>query len=171
MMKRSVKYIFAAVAVASVALAGCKTSEANYRAAYDRAVAGRDSVDAVESTIYGAQRAMSSRVAVVAGDSLEIRPQRVAVTEGGGGIRENLKTYCVVVGQFKQRFNACSMRERLAEAGYADAFVVETAEPYYYVVLSSHADVAAAGKALRAIPADFPVRMKAPLPFILQSGR
>lgn len=161
----------AAVAALLAGLVGCKTTEANYRAAYDRAMAGRDTVGDIQSTIYGAQRSMTSHTAVIGTDSVEIRHQRLAVTDGGGAIRENLKPYNVVVGQFKQLFNAKSMRERLVDVGYPSAFVAETAEPYYYVILSSHTDVAEALRALKSIPAGFPVRMKAPLPYILQTGR
>ena len=69
--------------------------------------------------------------------------------------------------QFKQRFNAVSMRDRLAGSGYPRAFVVQNGEPYYYVVLSSHDTQAEAVKALKSIPTGFPVAMKAPLPYIL----
>lgn len=149
-------------------LAGCKTSEANYRAAYEKAIAGRDSADAIENTIYGAgRRAPDSRMIIADGDTAEARIQRVSLTAGGGGINEYLHPYNVVVGQFKQAFNAISMRNRLAESGYPRAFVVENAEPYYFVVLSSHDSQSEAVQALRTIPGDFPVTMKAPLPYIL----
>lgn len=157
-----------AIILIAAALGGCKTSEANYRAAYEKAVAGRDSSDAIENTIYGAKRRdMDSRMIIAGGDSVEARVQRVAVTEGGGGISEYLHAYNVVVGQFKQRFNAVSMRDRLAGSGYPRAFVVQNGEPYYYVVLSSHDTQAEAVKALKSIPTGFPVAMKAPLPYIL----
>lgn len=163
----------AAVAVVAAAfMTACKTSEANYRRAYERAVDGRDSLDAIENTIYGShRRAMGSREVVIAGDTAEIFSQHVSVTEGGGGIRESLRPFNVVVGRFKQLFNATSMRNRLADAGYPDVFVVETAEPFYYIVLSSHSDAASAVKAMKEIPASFPMPLKAPLPFILQTGR
>lgn len=159
------------ILAALTALAACKTSESAYRAAYERAVAGGDSTRAVESTIYAANRnAGGSSMMVVAGDTFEIRTRRVAVTEGGGGIRESLRPYSVVAGQFKQLFNARSMRNRLADGGYPGAFVVETAEPYYYVVLSSHNDASQAAAAIRALPSDMPVAMKKPCPFILHAA-
>lgn len=161
-----------AVTALLAVLGSCKTTEANYRAAYERAVSGRDSLATIESTVYGAhRRSMGSRVFVMGADTFEVRSQRVRVTDGGGGITENLRPFNVVVGQFKQLFNARSMRERLADNGYPSAFVVETAEPYYYVVLSSHNEQAAAAAALRDIPASFPVAIKPPLPFILQTSR
>lgn len=165
------KYSILTIAVLTIlAVGGCKTSEANYRAAYERTVESRDSRTSLDSTIYGGhRRSMNSRELVVGADTVEVRTQRVKVTEDGGGIREYLKPYNVVVGQFKQLFNAQSLRTRLADNGYPRAFVVETAEPYYYIVLSSHdtdTEAAAAVTALRR-ETEFPVAMRSPLPFVL----
>lgn len=156
------------IALLAAILAGCKTSEANYRAAYEKAIAGRDSTNTIEQTIYGTgRRDMDSRMIIVDGDTAEARIQRVTITAGGGGINEYLRPYNVVVGHFKQEFNAISMRNRLAESGYPRTFVVQNGEPYYYVVLSSHDTQAEAVQALRTISGNFPVPMKAPLPYIL----
>lgn len=164
------KSLFLAVLLAAVAAGGCKTSEANYRAAYERAVANRDSRTALDSTIYGSQRhSLDTRVLTLGDSTFDVRTQRVSVTEDGGGLREYLKPYNVVVGQFKQLFNAQSMRNRLAYSGYPRAFIVQTAEPYYYIVLSSHdtdTEAAHAISELRAV-SDFPVVMRSPLPYIL----
>ncbi len=152
----------------------CKPSESNYRRAYERAVAARESADSdLDSTIYGkARRDFAMQKLVVAGDTVDVKIQHVSVTPDGGGINESLMRYNVVAGQFKQLFTAKSMRERLFEAGYPASFVVQTSEPYYYVVASSHNDPAMAVKALRELESDRPVAMKAPLPFILQrAGR
>jgi len=149
-------------------LCGCKTSEANYRAAYEKAVAGRDKADETENSVYDAnRRSIDSRQIIVGGDTVEARVDRVVVTLNGGGLPENLKAYSVVVGRFKQEFNAKSMRNRLVQAGFHNTFVVNNAEPYYYVVLSSHTTQAEAVKALKDIPTSFPAVMKSPLPYIL----
>ena len=162
-MKRAGLIIIALIALL---ISGCKTTEANYRQAYERAIAARDSVET-----YGeAAHRMDMRVVVIGNDSVCVKNERVRPIDGGGAPVDIL-AYNVVVGQFKQRFNAMSLRTRLVDAGYADAFVVETAEPYYYIILSTHGDVAAAARALRAIPAGFPVAMRSPLPFILQTSR
>lgn len=155
-------------------LGACKTTEENYRAAYEKAIAGRDSAIAFDSTIYGLHRRnINARlVAVGNGDSAEIRTMNVKITADGGGIKEWLKPYSLVVGQFKTLTNARSMRERLVEAGYPRAFVVENAEPYYYILLSSHATEKEAADALEALrQSHFPFPMKAPLPFILHTTR
>ena len=93
----------AALAAAILALPGCRTSEANYRSAYERAIGHRDSVAALDSTIYGAnRRAMDQRSVTVDGRTYSVRTQLVSFTEGAGGNAEALRRYNVVVGRFKQ---------------------------------------------------------------------
>ncbi len=151
-------------------LYGCKTSEENYRRAYEKAVATDDDDMPLDSTIYGAnRRQMNSRTVETALGPVTLRTHMVRITEGGGGIRENLKRYNVVAGQFKQLFNAKSMRERLVDSGYPGAFVVETAEPYYYIVAGSYATLDAAAEAMAKIAADGNIAMKAPCPFVLDA--
>lgn len=162
--------LFIATALALAALCSCKTTEANYRAAYEKAMEAKAEQDSLESTVYGNyRRQKSTRTVVTPKGNVEVNTQLVRVTEGGGGIAQNLQQYNVVIGQFKQLFNAKSLRERLVDMGYPSAFVVETAEPFYYIVLSSHADASDAQKALDAFAAKAPVPMKAPCPFILDA--
>lgn len=157
---------------AAAAFAGCRTSEKNYRAAYDKAIAGRDSAEAVENTIYGRERRQTSFEYVALGtDTVAVMRQLVKVTDGGGGIRENLRRYCVIVGRFKQRFNAVSMRDRIVSAGTAPAaFVVETGEPYYYVVGAAFNSIQDAASAMDNFKLDKDLVMRPPLPFILEAS-
>ena len=163
--------LFFAVSVIAVGVASCKTSEANYRAAYEKAIAGRDSLTALENTIYGKHRRNATTSLAIAGkDTVEMVSTRVKVTEGGGGINESLKPYSLVVGQFKQLVNAKSLRERLVEAGYPRAFVVETAEPYYYILLYSYptrAEAVDACMALQKNSSSFPIALREGLPMVL----
>ena len=94
---------------------------------------------------------------------------RVKVTEGGGALPEQLRRFNVVAAQFKQRFNALSMRGRLADGACPGAFVVETAEPYYYVVAASYADAADAAEYMERLRAEAPVVMSEPCHFILDA--
>lgn len=160
--------IFAALTL----VVGCKTSEANYRAAYEKAVSARDADEAIDSTVYGQVRRQMKTVTMQTTDGrhIEVQSQFVRVTKDGGGIPENLKSFNVVAGQFKQLFNAKSLRERLTDLGYPGAFVVETAEPYYYVVVGSYTNSTQAADALDDLRRAKPVPMKAPLPFILYAG-
>ena len=166
---RSILYVTAAFAM--MLSGGCKTTEANYRQAYEKAIAARDSSDHIDTTIYGQIRRQFNEQAVVtvSGDTVSVRVMHVRVTPDGGGIAENLHRYNVVAGQFKQLFNARSMRNRMADNGFPGAFVVETAEPYYYVVASSHNTAAEASAALKSILQADAIRMKEPCPFILDA--
>jgi len=171
-MKRLGIVIPAAAFAAIAILGGCKTTEENYRQAYEKAVAARDSADAIDETIYGQVRRRISEqsVVTVAGDTIPVRVIRVRVASGEGGSAESLRPYNVVAAQFKQLFNARSMRKRLAGSGFATAFIVETAEPYYYVVASSHDTAAEASEAMTALIQADAVKMKAPCPFILDAS-
>lgn len=164
---RKLTAVICAVAVLATA---CKTTEANYRAAYEKTIEARRESQSVDSTVYGEVRRQGTVRPMTVGDTtVDVRIQRVRVTDGGGGIRENLHRYNVVVGQFKQRFNAISLRDRLVDAGYPAAFVVETAEPYYYIIGASADDLSEAYASLKAFEANPPVPMKAPLPFLLSN--
>lgn len=154
----------------AAAVTGCRTTEANYRAAYEKTMQARAEQDSLESTVYGRERrSMQTRTIDTPDGPVPVVARLVRVTDGGGGIPENLRRYNVVVGQFKQLFNAKSMRNRLADSGYPGAFVVETGEPYYYIVLASFSDAAEAHKAMERFAASGKFAMKEPCPFILDA--
>ena len=107
---------------------------------------------------------------IVGGDTVATRIQRVFITPGDS-VPNKLKTYNLIIGQFKQLFNANSMRQRLRDMGYTDAFVVQTAEPYYYVVAQDYDDQSQAAAALKRMRANPPFRLRDPLPFLLRPVR
>ncbi len=168
------KTIALAVIILSLAsVTGCKPSEKNYRAAYETTMAAREA-DATDydNTVYTRiRRQMKTGTAVVGGDTLAVNTQFVAVTPDGGCINESIKRYCVVVGQFKQVFTAKNMRERLVDAGYPGAFVVQTREPYYFVVAGAMPSLSEAAALLKRAEADSSLVMRPPLPFILQPSQ
>lgn len=160
-------------------LTSCKTTERNMYQAYEQAVAVRDSMQAEDdATIFTSVRRQMNHTTLVYGDeSYDISVQWVRVTPDGGGIAENLKKYCVVVGQFRLPFNALSMRERIADNGYPSAFVVETRagsytqEQQFFVLAGSFSDIAPAIELLRKVRTDSLFVFKSPLPFILQPSQ
>lgn len=135
-------------AVAAAVFTACRTTEANYRQAYERTVAARAEQDSLDNTIYGHERRKmgETKVRTSAGETT-VKTQFVRVADGCG-LNENLHRYNAVVGQFKQIFNAKSMRERLIDAGFPATIVVETAEPYYYIAIGSFNTVDEAAEAL-----------------------
>jgi hypothetical protein len=155
-------------------MASCKTTEKNYREAYDRTISANDSTRLdFDDTIYGAHRRAVRDVAMRAdGDTVITKVQRVAMTtESVQGREIVMSRYNVVVGEFKQLFNARSMCERLINLGYPGAFVVNNAEPYYYVVIGTYDKLSDAVKAQNAVIQKPPFSFKEGLPYILQAAQ
>ncbi len=122
-----INYLIISLAAATL-LGACKTSEANYREAYEKAIAGREADSAVDSTIYGKVRQQKTvrTVDMPDGGTAEIRAQHVRATDGTGITTDKMLQYNVVTGGFKQLFNAKSLRQRLINAGYPSTFIAET---------------------------------------------
>lgn len=152
----------------ALAAPSCKTTEENYRQAYEAAAEQRRESTGLDSTIYGRIRnsAVTSWL-VVNGDSLPMRKEYIGYTDGGGSSRDNVKRYNVVVGQFRQVFNARQMRQRLIDSGYDSAMIVHTREPLYYVVSATASTPEATLEAWRKVNTDKNLVLKSPLPFIL----
>jgi hypothetical protein len=145
----------------------CKTSEDNYRKAYEKAVEKQS--EGIDSTIYNKIR-LEARpgVEVVDGDTMEVQREYVFVTPNLGVKSNALKRFDVVVAQFKQLFHAKSMRQRMADNGYTDAFVAQTREPLYYVVVLATDDAAQAAAELAKLKQASPVKLIDPCPWVLR---
>lgn len=152
-----------------VALVGCKTNENNYRQAYEAAVAQRNDAAGVDSTIYSRIR-NSAKVSdlVVGTDTMPMRAEYIGYTEDGGASRESVKKYNVVVGQFKQLFNARQMRQRMIDSGYDGTFIIHTREPLYYVVTATASTPEDVLKEFKRVSGDKSVTLRPPMPFILR---
>ncbi len=150
-------------------MVSCKTTEANYRNAYE--IAREKANSGVDSTIYTRIR-NEARPSVVSvnGEELPLQTEYVLLTADGGGTAEMFKRYSIVVGQFKQIFNAHSMQSRMADNGY-ESFIVHTREPLYYVVASSHDTTQEALDALKKIKDDERITLRDPFPWVLESSR
>lgn len=153
----------------TIIVASCKTSEANYRQAYEKTIAARDSADNDESIYGGVQRRFAQTVVISEGDTIPVRVKHVSVLDGSAPHQVKMQPYNVVVGQFKQKFNAMSLCTRWRENGYPEAFVVQTAEPYYYIIAASYATAAEAKAAIETVSLNPPVAMREPMPFILNN--
>lgn len=154
-----------------LAATACKTTQENYQKAYEAAVAQREDNQriGIDSTIYGRIRNQARMSILTVGtDSLPLRTETIGYTDGGGASRETLRRYNVVVGQFKQVFNARQMRERLIAGGYDGAVIVHTREPLYYVVAGSVQSGPEAAALMQRVKDDKSLVLRAPLPFILR---
>ena len=164
---RSLAYLCVASTLSTLALFSCKTTEENYRTAYEKAIEAQNDSTSLESTIYGAQRrrVVDATVNTTEG-AVEVRRARVRVTDGTG-TPDDLHQYNVVVGQFKQVFNAKSLRQRLIDNGFDKTFVVETSEPYYYIVVASFDSAAEAQNTMNDFKSKNVITMRDELPFVL----
>ena len=104
----------------------------------------------------------------VDGRTIDTKLLRVKVTDDGGGVREWLRKYSVVVGEFKQKFNANSLRSRFVDAGYPRTFIVENAEPYYYIVVDSSDNLIEMASVCDSLSTSSPIPLKEGFPYILQ---
>lgn len=170
-MKTMVRYILGSVLTSIVVLTGCRTSEANYRAAYEQAVAGREEESGIDRTVYDRirQEAVVSNRVVEGGDTVAVRRERIKPVDTDGGV--SLQDAYVVVAQFKQLFNARSLCRRLKDSGYPDAVLLSTREPLYYVAISG-GTVSAMSVLCRRYAADPAAPVKEPYPLVLEpAGR
>ena len=162
-------YIIAVAASLAFTAVSCKPSEKHYREAYEVAAAKKHSADSVEATIYDQYRRQARKSAVtLGGDTLNVQTEYVGYTTDGGASREITQRYNVVVGRFKQQFNAREMRKRLISLGYENPFILHTREPLYYVVSATCSTAQEALEQMRRAQADTSLRLREPLPFILQ---
>lgn len=158
------------VVFALTVLAGCKPTEANYKAAYLATKEKTDADSPVEATIYERIRKNVVNSELVDGtDTIPMMTIPVKCTPGVS-VPLDVKQYSVVVAQFKQIFNARSMAERLRTQGYEKATVVENGEPLYYVIASTFdtADSAAAG--FRTLTAAGNVKCRPPYPVVMKAA-
>lgn len=160
------KKLYIVAAALAVIATGCKTNEANYRAAYEVAKSKQTQGEGDEATRL--QQYSLPREQTIDGVTLPVRTETVGYPADGGATRQNVKTYSVVVGQFRQIFNARQMRQRLMDNGYPDAVIVSNREPVYYVIARSCDTPAQAAEALAQIKADTSITLRAPLPYILK---
>ncbi len=170
-MKPIFKAAMAFVVVASMTITGCKTSEENYKAAYEIARQKKEDASGVGSDVYDKMKkeAIDTRL-IVAGDSLPMNTVNVNVAAQSIEPTE-VKQYNVVINGFKQVFNAKSQVTRLKAAGYAGAFLLENSDAMYYVVAGSYPTAEEAAAAYNNIVKDKNVVMKAPYPWILRPAR
>ena len=163
------KILLLIAAIAATGLYSCKTTEANYRAAYETAAAKRANDTALDSATMGKlERTDLPRDLKVNGITLPVRTLAIGYDEEGGSLRDNVKRYNVVVGQFRQLFNAKEMRKRLLSEGYEGAMVIHDRQPMYYVVAATTDSPEEAQAQLEKVRTDSRISLKAPLPWILR---
>ena len=160
-----IQYCFCSILFLCV-FVGCKTNETNYRAAYELAKGS-----AQDGEMLGLIEKKSVPQLTTIGDvQVDLRKEYVAVTVDGGGTKEMLKRYNVVIGRYRQVFNARSMRARMEALGY-DAFVIENREPSYFVVAGASDEINEAIKILQSVAENDKIVIKSPFPWVLEPAQ
>lgn len=162
-MKR-IAYILL-VAVIGLMMTSCHSNEQNYKAAYEKAMEKyRDGVGAEEY-----ERILAEQVrptVVVNGDSVILRTMHVNVTDDSVSV---LKPYSVIVAQFKQKFNAITMRDRLhKEEGFKSYVLFGGPEKKYFVVVKGFDELDVATAFLKSIDKSVKMKVLEPKPWILE---
>lgn len=154
------------ICAGAILLTGCKTTEANYRAAYEKAKQQGEST-AVDREVYeNIAREQGPVLATVDGVELPVRSlplQPVVLDNIDGG---KLQRFNVVTARFRQTFNAKSMARKLREAGFENAFVAKDRDDAYYVVAATASTAAEAHQLLDKIKS-VSIGAVAPFPFVI----
>ena len=112
------------IAVMAAVLWSCHTTEANYKESYDKAVAA----------------SRTGERGVIYQQELEKR-KTTNIVEDQNDI---IKKYNVVVGEFQQKFNALSYRDRLRKEGHKSYVVYIGEKKLYCVVVEGYDDLSVA---------------------------
>ncbi len=140
-MKRT---MLCCLAAAAISLVGCKTTEANYRAAYEATMASRtpnehDGLDENTRRLLALDRKNVRSNVVVDGDTLAVTTLFVTMESNDPKF---VPQYSVVSNAFSQVFNARALLNRLIDAGFTHAYIFKTATPDYYVAAGGSDDIA-----------------------------
>lgn len=158
---------FIAIIVLAALASSCKTNEANYKAAYEKAKEKQTSEKYDDPALAAMKDRTMPKMRVIDGDSLLVRVERVSISKDGGNTDGKLLRFNVVVGEFHQLFNANSMCERLMKDGYPKAFLLKSADAHYFVVCDEAATAGDAKKIINKVKNDSKMTLKSPYPYVL----
>jgi hypothetical protein len=166
-MKRLV-YATLLATVFALTFSACKTSEENYRKAYEIAKA-KQYEGLTEEEITAMEQEAIVPKSYYKGDSIPYRPMYVKWDDGG--VDSTALKYNVVVADFTQLFNARSVMSRLQKAGYRNAVVMHDKDNRYYVGAVTTASLDSAVVAFHALEKKSPLPLKTGYPYILAKAR
>ncbi|MDE6228764.1 MAG: hypothetical protein K2M40_03110 [Muribaculaceae bacterium] len=166
--------VLAIAAAALVGLASCKTTEANYRAAYEATKSAQAAADADDGLDDNTRRLLAKnsnyRTAtyVVGSDTLAVSVLFVKLDDGQAV--EQLPQFSVVANAFSQVFNARALCSRLKEAGFENAYIFHTATPDYYVAAGGSDDISDIPAIMQALAKAGNPGSRAGFPAIIRNG-
>ncbi|MBQ9217238.1 MAG: SPOR domain-containing protein [Muribaculaceae bacterium] len=152
------------VAVVAV-MTGCHSNEANYKAAYDKAMQkhqegiGQEAFDKIQAEA-------RKYTEVINGDSVRLLRMSANVTLDSASVA---KRYNVIVAGFKQQFNAQTMRDRLRkEEGFPSYILFGGHDRKYYVVVKGFDEKDVAAAFIKGLDTHMKMRVLEPIPWILE---
>ncbi len=144
-MKTFSKFTLCLATLAALALTGCKSNKEAYDAAYERAKARQEALEAEK------QPAQNETIEVVEKSSIKEAAESLEII---GKASEG--TYGVVVGSFINRTNAESLLKRMQEAGYPNTVLGQNEKLMYRVIVSFFQNKADAQELVKTLKKDFP---------------
>ena len=139
-MKMRNRYNILLVMAVAAVLWSCHSTEANYKASYDKAVAASRTGEKGEQYLHDQELRKKSNYAVD-GDSIRLLRHHFSAVDDNPDV---IKNYSVVVAEFKQQFNAVSYRDRLRDEGHGAYVVYVSAKKLYCVVVEGYDDISSA---------------------------
>ncbi|MDE6353164.1 MAG: SPOR domain-containing protein [Muribaculaceae bacterium] len=165
-MKNTI-YSIIAISLICSTFTSCKTSEKNYRAAYELAQQKKTESDGETDNLIKKEEGPQSTL--IDGVVLPVKSVYTSpVRDIEGFDPADVKKYNVVIASFRQLFNAKSVRKRAITAGFDKAYILVDRDKVYYVVAQSYSTAAEAEAALKKVTKAEPVVMKSPYPYILR---
>lgn len=151
--------------IAALALAACHTTEENYRRSYDIAV-NKTRTGTGAGDYEAAQIERMRNTAEVDGDSVRVISRHFNVVDDSADV---VMRYSVVVGEFKQKFNAMSFRDRL-RAERQPSYVVFTGgeDRLYLVVAHGYNSLDLAAAYIRILDKQTTIKPTVPKPWVLE---
>ncbi|MCH4156444.1 MAG: hypothetical protein LKF31_09085 [Muribaculaceae bacterium] len=128
-MKKNLFIILAAVM--AILVSACGTNEKNYRAAYDKAKAHQTKEEDIgDEFVNNVKREEHIATAIIGNDTVRLIHERVNIVDGKP---QQVKLFNVIIGEFKQVFNARSYRDRLKAEGDSAYVLMSMKSRMYYV--------------------------------------
>lgn len=157
-------FLIFSLLLAALALTACHTTEENYRTAYEKAVEktrlnmGEELYDEIQ-----AERRRDNYV--IDGDSIRLLRCRYNVVDDKNDVA---RKYGVVVGEFKQKFNAQNYCGRLKKERHNSFVAYYHKDRTYFVVIESYDDVAVAAAFMRIMDQKTKIPPAVPMPWVVE---
>ncbi|MBE6317856.1 MAG: hypothetical protein E7081_02655 [Bacteroidales bacterium] len=159
-----IKYI--GIVIMFIFATSCKTTERNYREAYELAKGAGLQHDSLVANLIANEQAP---IAInVGNETMKLKKEYVSLIADDVTTKDVLKQYNIVVGSFRQIFNARSMAARMLTLGYK-SYVLSNRTPIYFVAVASTDSLDEALLLYKKAKSDVRVVYKAPFPWVLES--